>query len=196
MKKILTAVFLLLPLISISSVYSDQTKKYDYYVNLKDDYGINTMIHFRRYGIQKILEVPVIEIHTVGKEKILTYRTEFHNGSENGCLKIFNKIKNNKLIPIFVLEELFLLERPWEQGYYQRVLTKFSYNEIEFDLYEIITKGEKKENKILHVILEKHENDFKKKSITEFRKEFSQSASLNFSDVYDSLKERILSGEY
>ncbi len=200
MKKILLSILTLLLISTLSClVYSNNIDKAEdninYYLSLEKNYEINATIHFRKYGIQKILEVPNIEINTVGNEKILTYRTEFHNGTtDNGCLKIFSKVKDNKLIPIFVLEELVL--SPWGDRYYQRVVKGFSYDKIEFDLYEKITKGEKRENKILSVILEKDKNDFKIKSVTEFQKDFSQWASPGTSEVYDSLKEKILKGKY
>jgi hypothetical protein len=200
MRKILLSILTLLLIFTLSClVYSNNTDKAEDKVNhykaLEKNYGINATIHFRIYGKQKILEVPNIEIHTVGNDKILTYRTEFHNSTtDNGCLKVFNIVKDKKLTPIFVLEELVL--SPWEDRYYQRVIKEFSNNKIEFDLYEKITKGENRENGILSVILEKDKNGFKVKSVTEFQKGFSQWASLGSSEVYDSLQEEILKGEY
>src|SRR3989304_3998765 len=107
MKKVLLCIPLIFLLnVSISFlVYGDQTKdkgKNDHYINLERKYKIHAKIHFRRYGMQDILEVP--EIRLGDKEKILTYRTEFHNGTENGCLKVYNRVEDKKLIPFFVLE--------------------------------------------------------------------------------------------
>ena len=186
-------IFSLLPIIPspfFVHVYSNENKPYNYYVNLHDDYGINATIHFRRYGIQKILEVPVIKINVVGNERILIYRTEFHNGTENGCLQIFNKVEKGKIIPFFVLEELFYIS---ENHYYQRIVGETSSNLMQFDLYEI---RQKDRNKILTVEYKKvDKHDFKINSLIELHTGFSESP-LFFSDVFESLKKKILSGSY
>jgi len=176
-------------------VYSDENKNPKYYLNLKTEYGFDGTIHFYRYGIQKILNVPDVEVHIVDKKKIVTYRTDFHNGTtDNGCLKIFNKVEDDKLTPFFVLEELLL--RPWGDGYYQRVVKKFSFNELEFEVYEIITKPREENRKILDVIMKRDKKDFVIKSVTEFHKGYSSWISPGSSEIYDSLKHRILRGDY
>lgn len=190
---IISITFSLLPIIPSPSpvhAHSNENKPYDYYVTLHADYGINARIHFRRYGIQKIFEVPEIKIDVVGKEKILIYRTEFHNGTENGCLQVFNKVEKGKIIPFFVLEELFYISL---NHYYQRIVRRASSNRIQFDLYEIRQEDKKK---MLTVELKKvDEHDFKIDSLIEFHKGLSES-SLFFSDVFESLKKKILSGSY
>jgi hypothetical protein len=196
MKKIIYCSFLLFSIFLETTIVHSRLSDY-FYLDLKEEFGINTTIHFSAYGIQNIFQVPGVNISTIGNENILTYRTEFHNGYENGCVKIFNRIEENKLIPFFVLEEMVILERPPnERGYYKRTITKLSFDELEFDLFEIISFPEKKETKLMHVTMEKGDGGFKLKSIEVFQPNVPNEAAVSFTDVYEGLNERILSGEY
>jgi hypothetical protein len=165
--------------------------KKDFYVNLQKDYKINATVHYRRYGVQDVLAVPQIEIYTMkNKNKILSYRTEFHNGTDNGCLRVLSKVEGGRLIAFFVLEELFY---EMKNKYFQRILTEFSNERINFGLYEI-QKGQK--SKILDVELQRDDaGKFNITSLRQYRNGFDKNA-LFFSDIHEYLTKEILSGTY
>lgn len=136
------------------------------------------------------MEVPGINIHKLqNKSILLSYRTEFHNGTENGCLRVFNRIEDNKLIPFFVLEELFYISK---EEYYYRIVKQNLYDLIEYDLYVV---KEKKRKKLLTVVLKKDNNRFEIELLHEFQKGFYEH-SLFFSDVYEKLRNKILNNRY
>ena len=164
---------------------------YDYYENVKICGDIKTTIHYGRYDIQKVLRVPEIELLlTQKKQQVLTYRTDFHNGSENGCVRVFNNVKGGRLTPFFVLEELFWLS---PDNYYQRVITAISSDCIRFDLYEV--KGLNMNKVLAGEVRSDKDGSFRLKSVEEFREGASRIA-LHFADVYEPLINGILSNTY
>ena len=155
------------------------------------DFNINIEPKIKTYGIQKLLTVPNIQVITLSNEnKLILYRTEFHNGSENGCILVINTIKDNKLIPIFIFEELFYLS---DNEYYLRELDSVTDKQIRITLFKSIDN--KREKIATSTYLIKNDGNFKIDKTHEYTQgntEIIQACS----EVFDSIKNKIIQGKY
>jgi hypothetical protein len=190
---VMSALLICVPLVHLAAsvvAEGDSSGQYDHSFDLRSQYAIDARIHYRRYDIQQVLDVPDVKVLALppGSE-FLSYRTEFHNGTENGCLLVLNKIEDGLLKPFFVLEEVFYISKG---DYYMRVLKKASLDSVEFALNRII--GEKT-SEILTAEFRIKGECFELVSLRESHKGYGASA-LYFSDVYAIMKKRILQGTY
>ncbi len=156
------------------------------------DLGITQEPKIKKYNIQNILEVPGLKKYNSmdGKLSLIGYRTEYHNGSENGCLLVLNNIKDGSLHPCLIIEELFYISNA---HFFIRKIEDMSEKEITISLSEFI---ENKENKILtikYIRLDTGQyNEVEHNILIKGNEDILHSCS----EVYDNLKMKIMDGTY
>jgi len=97
---------------------------------------IDKELYYQKYGIQNIHSVPDVR-EGYPLKNYVTYRSELHNGTENGTILIFCKIINNDLKEIFRIEDSFLLDG--KKHYIERVIQNFTEKEVRFSVNEVIS---------------------------------------------------------
>ena len=158
-------------------------------IDLKELHGIDGSVQYKSYGIQDVLTVPDSKIENLKNNlKFFSYRTEFHNGTENGCLRVFAKVEMNNLVKFFVLEELFYIS---QNSYYLRVPSKISYESIQYDLFHFDGSNN---NKLLTVTFKKEKGAFVVDSINEYIEGYL-GVAVSCSDVFSSLSSKILNSD-
>lgn len=149
---------------------------------------ITNRIKFTKYNIQKILNVPDIKL--IRGTKLLSFRTEFHNGTENGVLLVLCKNTKDKIIPIFVLEELFYL---FEDEYYIREVSNISDKSLSLELFDFY-KGKKKKLLSAKIIFESEK--VKVEELKQFGDEDNSDVVLAFFENFDKTKNEIMNSQF
>ena len=150
---------------------------------------IEVSIKFKKYGFQSIFSVPNVVTYRNNQNVLLSYRTEFHNGTENGCMIVLNIVNGKVLKPILVLEELFYIS---EEEYYFRKIREVNDKSI---LFDVIKNTDNNQEILLTVELFQDQGRFEVKRIIEHIEGYAESIYA-FSDVYDTVKNKILSNDY
>lgn len=156
------------------------------------DFGITQEPKIERYNIQNILEVPDVKKYDSkdGKLSLIGYRTEYHNGSENGCLLVLNNVKDGVLHPCLIIEELFYMSNT---HYFLRKIEGISEKEIIISLYEFNENKERKLLTLKYIRLNTGQyKEFEHNILVKGNEDILHSCS----EIYDNLKKEIMDGTY
>jgi hypothetical protein len=156
------------------------------------DFGITQEPKIKKYNIQSILDVPDIKKYYSkdGKLFLIGYRTEYHNGSENGCILVLNNIQDGTLHPCLVIEELFYITNT---HYFLRKVESISEKEIIISLNEF---NQNKENKLLTLKYIRLNTGQYKELDHNILVKGNEDILHSCSEVYDNLKKKIMNGTY
>jgi hypothetical protein len=142
------------------------------------------------WGFQKILKVPFEKKYYTDDNKnyLIGYRSEFHNGSENGCILVLGNLVLGKYVPQLIIEELFY---GTDKYYYLRTVEKINKNSIVINLYKI----QNKERKLLATLIYEKQvlGRYKISKIKLFEK-ISEEAAQAYSDAYFTISNDVFAG--
>ena len=148
-------------------------------------HDLEKRISFKIYGIQNILNVPNVTI--INKTSLITYRTEIHNGTENGVLLVLCKNVNNRIKPLFVIEELFYIS---DNDYYQRKASHITDKSMFIELFHNYNN---KEKKLLSAKIIYNDSNIKIEKLEKYEDEDMSNIVISYFENYKSISSQILS---